>query len=187
MEPCYNRLIKNLIEAFPLLDDCYNQWAKEMATTNPRKIVLDIEKDRAALLKMVKDCADLKQKTFFTGDEAFIMLNRLIRLDRANALFKMKIVRDDLSAAAGEKCPDGFIWATQEEFDKHGYADIVQWKGVKSKASITSKYWVFAKLNEFSNEQLNQIEELLQTQMPRWIKDNDQFFNARMGVASKEE
>lgn len=141
------------------------EWALDMATGEPNDVSASIEIYRHALLQAVKDTLIPWTKNCKYSD-VVSMLTTLIELDRANALYNMKMDRSDVN------CPAGFMWCTEADLEKYGLQSIVIWNEKHPcRASITSHYMRFANLHGFMKKHINEIEELLQPCMPIWILD----------------
>lgn len=151
----------------------YDSWAREMASGNPSELAKEIEAMRFALLKEIK--ATEKPVTDTTKEKLDNLLHMVIMLDRSNALYNMKLVRDD------PKCPNGFLWVTEEDLKDDPLSNIawsaIQEDGVSVKKtsprfSITRHYVRFAELNGFDAEWIADQKFFLQPAVPKWIVEH---------------
>jgi hypothetical protein len=133
--------------------DVFVNWAKDMASGEPSENAIAIEKLRFDFLKHIKNATA-------SDNNPYYLLLVLIHLDRANALYNMKVNRDD------PNCPNGFIWCTEESLKKNKFDEMIVYNGVAQRSSITSHYLKYALLNEMDAVTFSMICELLDTEIP---------------------
>ena len=151
-----------------------SEWAIERArrldSGEPPSIKLEtVEKARRELLGYIRDVYTPGDKEEWTDDEAVDALLLLVQFDRANALYLMKIDRND------PKCPRGILWITKEEISK--YAEV-KWNGIPATNAITKKYRVYLTAHKIGNRRLHlesftasaTLDCLLWPFLPIWLR-----------------
>ena len=114
----------------------------------------EIEKMRSTLLVHIRE---FKDDTGFEKQEGFEALTCCMALDMNNALYVMKIERDD------QACPRGIVWGKDPINEK------IEWNGKKARCAITIHFNRFAEALGVSDEQKAVVEQLQETKYPEWM------------------
>ena len=141
-------------------------WAKSRAAQQDEGKDVDpllekVEAARAALLIYIRDQYVAGQEEEWLSDEqALDALMTCVVIDRANALYLMKINRDE------PDCPRGFPWVCNEDLKKVAH---VNFKGkAMTRSSITRKYRMFAEAHRASGGYMEGLNAMLQLTLPEW-------------------
>ena len=126
-----------------------------------RRIVDEVEEARRQLLIHIRDQYEPgKGDEGWTSDEqALEALDLCVEFDRANALFLMKLRRDDPT------CPRGIPWVTKEALEE---VPALLWGECKPRNSITRKYVEFAIGHGADLEFMAHLNDRLKTTLPIW-------------------
>lgn len=149
-----------------LLNATAEHWAKSRASQQDENKEVDpvleaVEVARAQLLRYIRDeYMPGKDETWLSNDQALDALMTCVQVDRANALYLMKINREE------PDCPRGFPWVSNEDLEKAAH---VNFKGKSmTRSSITRKYRIFAEAHQASEAYMTELNEQLQLALPTW-------------------
>lgn len=161
---CYEVLKEHIVDPNSYEADCATSWAKDRAHQQdnalPEQVELEqVEDARSYLLHYIRDTYTPGEAEYWDNKAALDALRLCIIVDRANALYLMKLDRND------PECPRGFPWVERDKLTPE-----MKWKDTQmTRPSITHKYRAFAEAHGADEAYLTELNELLKTQLPGWM------------------